>query len=108
MSVNYARRRDTTRLTPVAAAREHTESVTQLIALRDYFAQAYAACDAHDMEDADGLFQQVLEIEYGIKCLAPHIHEERWISWLEEDAELQHDEQHPHPKCAICRMQAAA
>ena len=108
MSVNHVRRHTSHRHQPADLARRRTERVTALLALRDHLANAHAAYEAHGLDEALSIYQQMLEIEQSIKIFAPRVFEQRWSDWVQRDAQLQHDEQHPHAKCRICTMRQVA
>lgn len=108
MSVNNARRRQTTVLHRVATGPQRDRQIHTLIALRDQLAAAAAAHEAHGLDGELDLLQQQWHIEEAIRQIAPTIYARRWTDWLEYDAALAHRSGDNHPRCYICSMAQAA
>src|SRR4051794_31618123 len=101
MSANHARRHRSANSQVTHLSRRRLENATNLILLRDRLAATAAAYDAHHLDGARELADQVTDIEFTIQGLAPQLYEERWSGWIERDIELAHDAALPSAECPI-------
>jgi hypothetical protein len=107
MSVNHVRRHRTHEADTADLGRKRTERVCALLNLTDHLAAAHAAYEAHEVDGALEMFQQMLEVERMIRMFAPRIYAERWTEWVQRDMQLAHAADEPHPRCSICNMAEA-
>jgi hypothetical protein len=108
MPVNHARPQNTSGRV-VDLNRRRTERVHALLALREQFAAAHAAYEAHG-RDAEALqmWQQAAQVESEIRKMSPRIYAQRWTEWVERDTALMHGPGERNARCMICTLAEAA
>src|SRR5436190_1149252 len=104
MSANHARRHRSANSQVTYLSQRRLEKATNLIPLRDRLAATAAAYDAHGLDGASELVDQVTDLEFTIQGLAPELYEDRWPTWVERDLELAHDASIPSADCSICSL----
>ncbi len=102
MSANHVRRHRTGQAEVAYLGDRPSRRLATLLEIRDCLAARAAEYAAHDVAGADELLRCVADAQALIKNESPATHEQRWVSWVQHDAELAHRAEMGHPTCGLC------
>lgn len=87
---------------PTADLRKRRARLDTLLDVRWRLARLATERRSHNLDDAADTFQEQLLVEAAIGHEFPEVVDEKFPSWIESDAALEHDASVLHPECGIC------